>query len=88
MTKATSPRSKLAKELALKNTAAEDEAYGAAIMSTDKGLKFRIHLSDAETEARTWSLADTEHVTNQLERETYGITWNEQKRFKTELCIR
>jgi len=33
-------------------------------------------------------LADTEWVTNQLEREIYGIASNEQKRFKTELSIR
>jgi len=35
----------------------------------------------------TWSLADTEHVTNQLERGIYGITLNEQKRFKKEFSI-
>jgi len=35
-TKATGPRSKFAKELALKTTAAEDEAYGAANMTVDK----------------------------------------------------
>jgi len=86
-TKATGPRSKFAKELALKKTAAEHEAYGAANMTAIKRLQFRIHLSDAETEATTWSLADTEHVTNQLEREIYGITSNEQMRFKTEFSI-
>jgi hypothetical protein len=68
--------------------AAEDEAYGAANMTADKRLQFQIRLSDAETEATTWSLADTERVTNQLEREIYGITSNEQKRFKTEFSIR
>jgi hypothetical protein len=35
-TKATSPRSKFAKELALKKTATEDEDSGAAKMTTDK----------------------------------------------------
>ena len=68
--------------------AAEDEAYGAANMTADKRLHVQIRLSDAETEATTWSLADTERVTNQLEREIYGITSNEQKRFKTEFSIR
>jgi len=53
-------------------------------MSTDKRLGFHIHLSDAETEAKTWSWADSECVTNQLEREIYGITSNEQMRFKRE----
>jgi hypothetical protein len=86
-TKATSPRSNFAKELALKKTAAEDEAYGAANMTADKQLQFRLRLSDAETDATTWNLADTEHVTTQLEREIYGITSNEQKRFRKEFSI-
>jgi hypothetical protein len=46
-----------------------------------------VRLSDAETETTTWSLADTEQVTIQLEREIYGITSNEQKRFKAEYSI-
>jgi thiaminase len=87
-TKATGPRSKFAKELGLKKTASKDEAYRAANMTPNKQLQFHIRLSDAETEATTWSLADTERVTNQLEREIYGITLNEQKRFKTEFSIR
>jgi len=86
-TKVTSPRSNFAKELALKKTATEDEAYGVANMTANKRLQFRIHLSDAETEATTWSLADTERITNQVEREIYGITSNEQNRFKTEFSI-
>jgi len=87
-TKATGPRSKFAKELALMKTAADDEAYRAANMTADKPLPFQVRLSDAETEATTWSLADTKRVTSQLEREIYGITLNEQMRFKTEFSIR
>jgi len=68
-------------------TAVEDEAYWAANMTADKRLPFQVRLSDAESEATTWSLADPERVTNQLEREIYGITSNEQKRFKTEISI-
>jgi hypothetical protein len=86
-TKATSPRSNFAKELALKKTATEDEAYGAANMTADKQLQFRLYLSDAETDATTWNLADTERVTTQLEREIYGITSNKQKRFRKESSI-
>jgi len=86
-TKATSPRSIFAKELTLMRTAAKDEAYGAANMTTHKRLHFQIHLSDAETEATTWSSADMERVTNQLEREICGISSNEQKRFRKELSI-
>ena len=86
-TKPTGPRSKFSKELALKKTAAEDEAYRAANMTADKWLQFRICLFDAETEATTWTLADMERVTNQLERQIYAITSNEQKWFKTEFSI-
>jgi hypothetical protein len=63
-TKATGPRCKFAKELALKNTTAEDEACGAANMTADKRLQFQNRLSNAETEATTWSSADTQRVTN------------------------
>jgi len=57
-------------------------------MTADKRLEFRICLSDDETEATTWSFADTERVANQLEKEIYGITSNEQKWFKKEFSIR
>ena len=87
-TKATGPRSKFSKEPALMTTAAEDEAWGAANMIADKGLQFQICLSDAETEAMTWCLADTEHVTIRLDREIYGIISNEQHRFMEEFSIR
>ena len=86
-TKATGPRSKFAKDLALMKAAAEDEAYRAANMTAHKRLQFQIRLPDAETDATTWCLADTERVTIQLEREIQGITWNEQKRFRTEFSI-
>jgi hypothetical protein len=57
-------------------------------MTADMRLQFQIRLSVAETEATTWSLAGMERVTNQLEREIYGITSNEQKRFNNKFCIR
>jgi hypothetical protein len=65
-TKATGPRSKLVKELGLKIFAAEDEDYGAASLTTEQCLQFRLQLSHAEAEDTTWSLADTVGVTNQL----------------------
>jgi len=86
-TKGTGPRSIFAKQIALIKTAAEDEIYGAANMTADKRLQFQIRLSNAETDATTWSLADTECVTTQLEREIDGITSNEQKQFKQEFSI-
>jgi len=69
-------------------TATKDEAYRAANMTADKCMQFQIRLSAAATEATTWSLADMERVSNQLEREIYGITWNEQQRFRNKFSIR
>jgi len=69
-------------------TATKDDAYVGANMSADKRVQFQIRLSDAETEATPWSLADTEPVTNQLESEIYGITLNEQMQFKEEFSFR
>ena len=86
-TKATSRRSIFATELAIWTAAAEDETYRAANMTTDKGVNVRIHVSNVETAATTWSLADTERITNQLEREIYCITSNQQKQFKKEFSI-
>jgi hypothetical protein len=68
--------------------ATEYDAYGAAIITADKQLQFQIRLSDAETDATTLNLADTERVTIQHKREIYGITSNEQKRFRKEFSIR
>jgi len=66
-TRATGPRSKFAKELAIMKTLAKDKPYGVANMTDDKSLQLQICLSDSESAARTWSLADTERVANQLE---------------------
>jgi len=57
-------------------------------MTTDKRLQFQIRLSDTESAATIWSLADLERVTHQLVRKTHGITSNEQKQFKMEFSIR
>jgi len=50
-------------------------------------MQFQNRLSDAETEATTWSLADSERVTNQLEREIHVITSNEQMQFMKEFSL-
>jgi hypothetical protein len=68
-------------------SAAKDNGYGAAIITAGKCLRFQIHLADAEKEDTPWTLADTERVTIQLETQIYGITSNEQTRFKTEFSI-
>ena len=86
-TKAIGPRRIFAKQLGVMKTAAAEEADGAANMTADKWLEFQNRLWHAETEATTWSLANPECVTNQLEKEIYGFTWNEQKRFNKESSI-
>jgi len=46
-------------------------------MSADKHVEFQVCLHNAATEATTCSMADTDHVPNQLEREINGVTSNE-----------
>ena len=87
-TKATSPRSTFAKKLAQMTTAAEEEVYEAANMTANKRVKFQIRLSDAETEATSLSIADTDRIANQLEREIHGVTSNEQMRYQKEFSMR
>jgi hypothetical protein len=65
-TKATSPRSTLAKKRAQMETASEEYVYGMATMTTDKFVEFQVHLSNAETEATTLRIADTYCVANRL----------------------
>jgi len=87
-TKATGPRSIFAKEHAQKMTTAEEEAYGAVNMTADKRVQFQVCLSDAEIDATTWSIADTDRVVNQLGRDIHGITLKDQMKFRKEFCIR
>jgi len=87
-TKATGPRSIFAKKLAQIKTAAEEEAYGTVNMTADKRVQFQVCLSDAEIEAATWSITDSNRVVNQLEREIYYITSKDQMRFMKEFSIR
>jgi hypothetical protein len=54
-------------------TSAEDEAYGVANVTPNKHVQPQISLYVVETEATTWSLADTERVTDQVQREIHGI---------------
>jgi hypothetical protein len=61
-------------------TAAEKEPSGPVNMTADKRVQFLVCLSNAEIEATTWSINDTDHVVNELERENYGITSKPQTR--------
>jgi hypothetical protein len=87
-TKATSPRSTFAKKLTQMKIAAEEEVYGAVNMTADNCEEFQVRLSETETEATAWSIADKDRIVSQLEREIYGITSNEQMRFKKLFSIR
>jgi hypothetical protein len=71
MTKATGPRSIFAKKLAQMKTAAEEVAYWAENMTANQRLQFQVCLSDAEIEATTWSIADTDRAVNQLKRDLW-----------------
>ena len=64
-------------------TAPEDEAYGAIIMTTDKRVPYQVSLSEAETGATTWRIADTVHGVNQLDRVICGITLKDKMQFMT-----
>jgi hypothetical protein len=86
-TQATGPRTKFGKSLAQMKTAAEEEVYGSVNMTTDKCVEFQVHLSDAETEAITSSMADRDRIVSQLERDIYSTISNEQMQFEIEYSI-
>jgi hypothetical protein len=73
-TKTTGPRSIFAQKLAQIKTTAEEEAYGVVNMTANKPVQFQVCLSDADIEATTCSITDTDRVVNQLERVIHGIT--------------
>jgi len=56
-------------------------------MTTDKRVQLQVCLSDAEIEATTWSIAATDRIVNQREREIYGITSKDQIHFTKEFFI-
>jgi len=76
------------KKLAPLTTAADDEAYRAVNMTADKPVQFQACLSDAEIKATPWSIAETDHVVNLVERDICGITSKDQMRLTTEFSIR
>jgi hypothetical protein len=86
-TNATGTRSTFAKKLARINTAMEEEIYGAANLTANKYVEFIVGLSDAKTEATSWSIADTDCIADQLKQEISGITSNEQSGCLRELSI-
>jgi len=59
----------LAKKLAQLKTTAEEEVYGAVNTTADKRVGFQVCLFDAQTEATTWSIDDTDRIVSQRGRE-------------------
>jgi len=86
-TEVTGPSTILAKTLAQMKSAVKEESYGVVNMTTDKRVQFQVCLSNAEIEATTCSIADTDRVVNHLEWEIYGITSKDQMGFMKEFCI-
>jgi len=68
------PEAHLQKTLAQLNMATEEEGNWAANTTTDMHAEYQVHLSNAETDATTWSIADTDLIVNQLERDMYCKT--------------
>jgi hypothetical protein len=56
-------------------------------MTADNHVEFHVHLSNAETEATTWSMADTDRIVSQLAREMSGITSNKHMQFQNKPSI-
>jgi len=75
-TKITIPRSIFANKLAQLNTAAKEEIYEVANMTTNKHVESQVHVSNTETEATAMSIPDMDHVANQLEEDIcYHFKW-------------
>jgi len=72
----TSPRSIFTNILAQMMTAANIVVYREANITPNQCVEFHVSLANTETAATTWSIADMDHVVNQLESGHYGIPLN------------
>lgn len=68
-------------------TAAAGDDYVVANSTSDNHVQFLDHLSDAEIDATTWSIANMGSIVNQLERQIDGIAVNNQILFTKEFSI-
>jgi len=68
-------------------TAAKEVDYEGADMTADKHAEFQVGQSNAQTEATTWTITHIDCIVDQLKREIYDITSNEQMWFITALPI-
>jgi len=85
---ATGPTSTFTQKVAQMKSSAEEVVYWVVNMTTEKGVEIQIRLSDAETEATTWYIADTDRIVSQLDRQSDGIPLNEQMKLEKEQSIR
>jgi hypothetical protein len=85
--KATGLRSTFPKQIAQINTAGIEAVYRVVNMNADEHVEFQVCLSDTETEAATRTMTETDRVAKLVEKEIYGITFNEQMRFKKKWSI-
>jgi len=86
-TTALSLRGIFAKKPDQMDSAIADEVYWMANMVPNKHVEYQIHLSNAETEATSWSITDMHYITEYLVRERSSITSNIPKQFKNEWSI-
>jgi len=75
------------KKLSTRKSAAEWEADRVVNLTTTKRVQFHVCPSDAEIEATTCSIADTDCVVNQLESEIEGITLKDHMPFTMQFSI-
>lgn len=68
-------------------SATDEEVYRASIITCNKCVDFQIHPPNTRIEANTWSIADTDHIVNQQQREICGITLTQQMRFKKRFSL-
>jgi hypothetical protein len=68
-------------------TAAEEVAYRAVDMTTDKRVPFQLCLSDSQMEDTMICITDTDRNMNQRERVIHGITSKELMWFTIEFCM-
>jgi hypothetical protein len=74
---ASSPGTTFATKHAQIKRDAEEKVDRTAHMTAYNWVKFQVHLSDAGSEATTWSITDSDSAPNYLEGEIYNVTSNE-----------
>ena len=67
--------------------AANEEVARGVNLTAHIGLRFQLHVSNAETEATARSIADNDCIVSQLARGIHCISLTEQMWFKQELSI-